>query len=41
LREERLALLEERRSIFDKFSAVIFSFETKGGDTAQVEALRA
>ena len=41
LREERLALLEERRSIFEKFSAVISSFETKGGDTAQVEALRA
>ena len=41
LREERLTLLDERRSIFEKFSAVISSFETKGGDAAQVEALRA
>jgi small conductance mechanosensitive channel len=40
LREERLALLEERRLIFEKFSAVVSSFETKGGDAAEVEALR-
>jgi small conductance mechanosensitive channel len=41
LRKERLALLDERRSIFDKFSAVVSSFEAKGGDPAEVEALRA
>ena len=41
LRKERLTLLDERRDIFEKFSAVVSSFETKGGDPAEVEALRA
>lgn len=41
LREERLALLEERRIIFEKFSAVVSSFEAKGADPAEVESLRA
>jgi len=40
LRKERLALLEERNSVFDKFSAVISSFEKKGADPAEVTALR-
>ena len=40
LREERLALLEERRLIFEKFSAVVSSFEAKGGDPAKVALLR-
>ena len=34
LREKRLALLEERELIFDKFSAVVSSLEAKGGDPA-------
>ncbi|MEJ2309121.1 MAG: mechanosensitive ion channel family protein [Gammaproteobacteria bacterium] len=41
LRKERLALLDKRRLIFEKFSAVLSSFETKGGDPAEVEAMRA
>ena len=41
LRKERLTLLDERKHIFEKFSAVVSSFETKGGDPAEVEALRA
>ena len=41
LRKERLTLLDERRHIFEKFSAVVSSFETKGGDPTEVEALRA
>ena len=40
LRKERLALLEERGLIFDKFSAVVSSLEAKGGDPAEVAALR-
>jgi small conductance mechanosensitive channel len=40
LRKERLALLEKRGLIFDKFSAVVSSLEAKGGDPAEVAALR-
>jgi small conductance mechanosensitive channel len=40
LRKERLALLEERNSVFDKFSAVISSLEAKGADPSDVTALR-
>lgn len=40
LRKERLALLEERDLVFEKFSAVISSFEAKGGDPADVAAMR-
>jgi small conductance mechanosensitive channel len=40
LRKERLALLEERGLIFEKFSAVVSSLEAKGGDPAEVAALR-
>ena len=41
LRKKRLALLDERRLIFEKFKAVISSLEAKGGDPAAVAALRA
>lgn len=40
LREQRLALLEERDQVFEKFSAVVSGFEAKGADPAQVAALR-
>ncbi len=40
LREKRLALLEERGLIFEKFLAVVSSLEAKGGDPAKVAALR-
>jgi len=40
LRQERLALLEERGRVFEKFSTVISSFERKGGDPAEVAAMR-
>lgn len=40
LRKNRLALLEERGLVFDKFSAVVSSLEAKGGDPAKVAALR-
>jgi small conductance mechanosensitive channel len=40
LRKERLALVEERDLIFEKASAVISSLEAKGGDPAEVEAMR-
>jgi small conductance mechanosensitive channel len=40
LRQERLALLEERGLVFEKFSTVISSFERKGGDPAEVAAMR-
>jgi small conductance mechanosensitive channel len=40
LRQKRLALLEERDLVFEKFSAVIASFEAKGGDPAEVAAMR-
>jgi small conductance mechanosensitive channel len=40
LRQERLALLEERGQVFEKFSTVISSFERKGGDPAEVAAMR-
>jgi small conductance mechanosensitive channel len=40
LRKKRLALLEERGLIFEKFLAVVSSLETKGGDPEQVAALR-
>jgi small conductance mechanosensitive channel len=40
LRQERLELVEERERIFDNFSAVISSLEAKGGDPADVEAMR-
>jgi len=40
LREQRLALLEERDRVFEKFSAVISGFEAKGADPADVAALR-
>jgi small conductance mechanosensitive channel len=39
LRKKRLALLEERGLIFDKFSAVVSSLEAKGGDPAKVAAM--
>jgi small conductance mechanosensitive channel len=41
LRKTRLALLDERRLIFEKFKAVISSLEAKGGDPAEVAALNA
>jgi small conductance mechanosensitive channel len=40
LREKRLALLEERGLIFEKFLAVVSSLEAKGGDPAKVALLR-
>ncbi|MEE4271520.1 MAG: mechanosensitive ion channel family protein, partial [Thermoanaerobaculales bacterium] len=40
LRQERLALLNERDLVFDKFATVISSFERKGGDPAEVAAMR-
>ncbi|MEA3643166.1 MAG: hypothetical protein VBE63_24975 [Lamprobacter sp.] len=40
LRQERLELVEERERVFDKFAAVISSLEAKGGDPADVEAMR-
>jgi small conductance mechanosensitive channel len=40
LRQERLALLEKRELVFEKFSTVISSFEGKGGDPAEVAAMR-
>ena len=40
LRQERLELLEERGLVFEKLSAVISSFERKGGDPAEVAAMR-
>jgi small conductance mechanosensitive channel len=40
LRQERLELLDERSLVFEKFSAVISSFERKGGDPAEVAAMR-
>jgi small conductance mechanosensitive channel len=40
LRQERLALLEKRGHVFEKFSIVISSFERKGGDPSEVAALR-
>lgn len=40
LRQERLALVEEQELIFEKFSAVISSFEARGGDPAEVAAMR-
>lgn len=40
LREERLELLEARDRIFEKALIVIASLETKGGDPAEVEAMR-
>ncbi|WPL18226.1 Small-conductance mechanosensitive channel [Thiorhodovibrio winogradskyi] len=40
LREERLALIEDREQLFEKFSAVIASLELKGGDPAEVAAMR-
>ncbi len=40
LREKRLVLLKERGLIFEKFLAVISSFEAKGGDPAKVALLR-
>jgi small conductance mechanosensitive channel len=41
LRRERLALLDERELVFEKFLTVISSFELKGGDPAEVAAMRA
>ena len=38
--QERLALLDERGQVFEKFSTVISSFELKGGDPAEVAAMR-
>ena len=40
LRQERLALVEERDRIFEKSRAVIASLEAKGGDPAEVDAMR-
>ena len=40
LRKKRLALLEERGLIFEKFLAVVSSLEAKGGDPAEVALLR-
>jgi small conductance mechanosensitive channel len=40
LREERLALVEERNLVFEKFSAVVSDLEAKGADPAEVKALR-
>jgi len=40
LREERLALLEERNLIFQKFSAVIAALEAKGGNPDKVATMR-
>lgn len=39
LREERLVLVEERKLVFEKFSAVVSDFEAKGADPAEVKAL--
>lgn len=38
LRVQRLALLEDRGVVFEKFAAVVNGFEAKGGDPAQVTA---
>ena len=40
LRQQRLALLAERELVFEKFSTVISSLEAKGGDPAEVAAMR-
>lgn len=40
LRIERLALLEDRGVVFDKFAAVVRGFEAKGGDPAEVASFR-
>ncbi|RBI87732.1 mechanosensitive ion channel family protein [Rhodosalinus halophilus] len=40
LRAERLILLEERATVFDKLGAVVLSLETKGGDPAEVATYR-
>lgn len=40
LRDQRLALTEERSRIFEKFSAVVSSLDGKGGDPDLVENLR-
>jgi small conductance mechanosensitive channel len=40
LREERLELVEERDRIFEKAATVVASLEAKGGDPAEVEAMR-
>ena len=40
LLDERLALLDKRRLIFEKFFAVVSSFEKKSGDPAKVSVLR-
>ena len=39
-KQERSALVEERKAVFDRYSAVISSLEAKGGDTALVTQLR-
>jgi small conductance mechanosensitive channel len=41
LRLGRLEQLEERNRIFSKFAVVVSSFEAKGGDPAEAEAMRA
>jgi len=40
LRQERLELVEERDRIFEKAATVVASLEAKGGDPAEVEAMR-
>jgi small conductance mechanosensitive channel len=40
LRLERLALLEDRGVVFEKFSAVVTGFEAKGGNPEMVAAFR-
>jgi small conductance mechanosensitive channel len=40
LRQERLALLAERDLVFEKFLTIISSYERKGGDPAEVAAMR-
>jgi small conductance mechanosensitive channel len=40
MRKKRLALLEERGLIFEKFLAVVSGLEAKGGDPAEVAAMR-
>ncbi len=40
LRDQRLALMEERAGIFEKFAAVVSSLDGKGGDPELVENLR-
>jgi len=39
-KQARSALVEERKAVFDRYSAVISSLEAKGGDTALVTQLR-